>query len=324
MTAEGSPTDAATSGDDPGRPGEADATTSDPPAVERTVAGVRRAVVELRGRGEVALVPTMGALHEGHLSLLDRAREEADAVVVSVFVNPTQFGPDEDYDEYPRDLAGDRRKAAERGADLLFAPSVSEMYPREQTIWVEPGPLAERLCGAHRPGHFRGVLTVVLKLFHVVEPDVAVFGRKDFQQAVLIRRMTEELNLPVRIEAAPVVREPDGLALSSRNQYLSERGREAAASLSGALRRVRKLFGDGVREPGALRAAALAVLREAGAEPEYVEVVDPGGLEPVEKARADAVCAIAAHVEGTRLIDNAPLAGPTSLRAARDAPDAPG
>lgn len=283
------------------------------PRVERTADGLREAVEELRDRGAVGFVPTMGALHEGHLSLLDRAGEVADAVVVSVFVNPTQFGPDEDYDAYPRDLEGDRRKAGERGADLLFAPAVREMYPREQTIWVEPGPLSDRLCGAHRPGHFRGVLTVVLKLFHVVAPDVAVFGRKDFQQAVLIRRMTEELNLPVRVVAAPVVREPDGLAMSSRNQYLSDRGREAAASLSSALRRARELFGQGVRDPGALRAAALEELREAGVEPEYVEVVDREGLEPVQEADGDDVCALAARVEATRLIDNAPLAGPSSL-----------
>ena len=283
------------------------------PPVERTVAGLRDGMDRLRERGTVGFVPTMGALHEGHLSLLDRAREEADTVVVSIFVNPTQFGPDEDYEEYPRDLEGDRRRAAKRGADLVFAPTVSEMYPREQTIWVDPGPLADRLCGAHRPGHFRGVLTVVLKLLHAVRPDLAVFGRKDFQQAVLIRRMTQELNLPVRIVSAPVVREPDGLAMSSRNRYLSEAGREAATSLSAALRRVRDLFGEGVREPGALRAAALSVLREAGAEPEYVEIVDREDLGAVEEAHGDAVCALAAHVEETRLIDNAPLAGASSL-----------
>lgn len=311
MRGESAPADAAEGSAPSGDPEAADAAGLSP--LERTVAGLRTAVRNLRRRGPVGFVPTMGALHEGHLSLVDRAREEADAVVVSVFVNPTQFGPDEDYDEYPRDLEGDRRSAGERGADLVFAPSVREMYPREPSIWVDPGPLADRLCGARRPGHFRGVLTVVLKLLHVVEPDVAVFGRKDFQQSVLIRRMTEEMNLPVRIEVAPIVREEDGLAMSSRNRYLSDRGREAAASLPEALRRARKLFGDGVRNPGALRAAALSVLREAGAEAEYVEIVDPTGLRPVEEARGDAVCALAAHVEGTRLIDNAPLAGPTTL-----------
>ena len=283
------------------------------PRLERTVEGVRGAVDELRENGSVGFVPTMGALHEGHLSLLDRAVGLADAVVVSVFVNPTQFGPGEDYDEYPRDLEGDLEKAGRRGADLLFAPPASEMYPREQTIWVEPGPLADRLCGARRPGHFRGVLTVVLKLLHVVEPDLAVFGRKDFQQAVLIRRMVRELNLDVEIEAAPIVREEDGLALSSRNQYLSDGQRGAARSLSEALRRVRARFAEGVDDPDRLRAEARGLMEEAGAEPEYVEIVGPRELDPVEQARPDAVCAIAAHVGETRLIDNAPLAGPCSL-----------
>ncbi len=292
---------------------EPDAAGPDRPGLERTVDGVRGAVDELRARGTVGFVPTMGALHEGHLSLLDRAVEAADSVVVSVFVNPTQFGPDEDYDEYPRDLEGDLEKAGRRGADLLFAPPASEMYPREQTVWVEPGPLADRLCGASRPGHFRGVLTVVLKLFHVIGPDVAVFGRKDFQQAVLIRRMVEELNLDVAIETAPVVREEDGLALSSRNQYLSDDQRPAARSLSEALRTVRERFDAGEEDPARLAEEARELMEGAGAEVEYVEIVEPEGLEPVEQAGPDAVCAIAAHVGETRLIDNAPLAGPCSL-----------
>jgi pantoate--beta-alanine ligase len=251
----------------------------------------------------------MGALHEGHLSLVDRADAVADAVVVSVFVNPTQFGPDEDYEEYPRDLDGDMEKAESRGADLVFAPPASEMYPREQTVWVEPGPLADRLCGRHRPGHFRGVLTVVLKLLNVVQPDVAVFGRKDFQQSVLIRRMVEELNLPVEIETTPVVREEDGLAMSSRNEYLSGPERESAASLSRALRLVREAFSDGERDPARLVDVARRTLEEAGAEVEYVEIVDPEDLSRVERAGPRSVCAIAAHVGETRLIDNAPLGG---------------
>lgn len=284
------------------------------PRLERSVAGVRGAVEDLRGGDRrIAFVPTMGALHEGHLSLVDRAREVADAVVLSVFVNPTQFGPDEDFDAYPRDLEGDRRAAGERGVDLVFAPPSSEMYPVEQTIWVEPGPLAERLCGRHRPGHFRGVLTVVLKLLEVIRPDVAVFGRKDFQQAVLVRRMVREFHLPVEIEAAPVVREADGLALSSRNAYLSDSEREAALSLSRALRAVRSAYREGERDSEALRRRAWSLIEEAGAEPEYVELVDPGDLKRVELAVDDAVCAIAAYAGETRLIDNAPLAGPCSL-----------
>lgn len=276
----------------------------------RTVEECRRRVARMRGSGaRVALVPTMGALHEGHLSLVDRADALADAVVVSVFVNPTQFGPDEDYEEYPRDLDGDMEKAEHRGADLVFAPPASEMYPREQTVWVEPGPLADRLCGRHRPGHFRGVLTVVLKLLNVVQPDVAVFGRKDFQQSVLIRRMVEELNLPVEIETAPVVREEDGLAMSSRNEYLSGPERETAASLSRALRLVREAFSDGERDPARLVDVVRRTLEKAGAEVEYVEIVDPEDLSRVERAGPRSVCAIAAHVGDTRLIDNTPLGG---------------
>lgn len=276
--------------------------------VVREVEACRRAVRRLRRNGaRVALVPTMGALHEGHLSLVDRADAVAGAVVVSVFVNPTQFGPEEDYEEYPRDLEGDRGKAGARGGDLIFAPTASEMYPREQTIWVEPGRVAERLCGVSRPGHFRGVLTVVLKLLNVVQPDVAVFGRKDFQQSVLIRRMVEELNLPVEIETAPVVREEDGLAMSSRNEYLSGPERETATSLSRALRLVRRAFADGERDPGRLVDVARRTMEEAGAEVEYVELVDPEDLSRVERATPRAVCAVAAHVGDTRLIDNAPL-----------------
>lgn len=289
--------------------------SAETPRLERTVEGVRGAVDAIRelGAGPVAFVPTMGALHEGHLSLLGRAREAGGSVVLSIFVNPTQFGPDEDYDAYPRDLEADLERAGERGADLVFAPPASEMYPTVQTIWVDPGPLAERLCGRHRPGHFRGVLTVVLKLLHVVRPDLAVFGRKDFQQLVLIRRMCEELNLPVEVVAGPVVREEDGLAMSSRNEYLADDQREAALSLSGALSRVREAFGDGEEDPEALEELARRVMEEAGAEVDYARVVDPDGLEPVDRATGREVCAVAAHVGETRLIDNARLSGPTSL-----------
>lgn len=295
--------------------GSGDAGTDDAPGgirLARTVEEVREEVTKLRERGRVGFVPTMGALHEGHLSLVDVAGERADSVVVSVFVNPTQFGPDEDYEEYPRDLEGDLSKAEARGADVLFAPPASEMYPREQTIWVEPGPLADRLCGLSRPGHFRGVLTVVLKLFNVVQPDVAVFGRKDFQQAVLVRRMVEELNLPVKVVTAPVVREEDGLAMSSRNEYLSDDEREAALSLSRALRQVRRAFAEGERNPRRLASLARGVMEEAGADVEYVELVEPEGLSRVERVTADTVCAVAAQVGETRLIDNAPLGGEES------------
>lgn len=290
--------------------------TEDEPGSDlvRTIAELRTELEDDRRAGRtVGFVPTMGYLHEGHLSLVDRARREADVVVVSIFVNPAQFGPDEDYDAYPRDLDRDLEAAADRGVDVVFAPEVAEMYPRPQTVWVEPGPLADRLCGASRPGHFRGVLTVVLKLFHAVEPDLAVFGRKDFQQLVLVRRMTEELNLAIRILGGPVVREPDGLAMSSRNAYLSNEERRRSLSLSRGLRRARRSFGKGERDPACLEKVAREPLEEADARIDYVEVVDPSTLERPEEARADSVCAVAVHVGDTRLIDNARLGGASSL-----------
>jgi len=255
----------------------------------------------------------MGFLHEGHLGLIDRARAEADAVAISIFVNPTQFGPGEDYEAYPRDLDRDLELAGGRGVDLVFAPGPEDMYPREPSIRVEPGPPGNRLCGLERPGHFSGVLTVVLKLFHILEPDVAVFGRKDFQQSVLVRRMAEELNLPIEVVAAPIVRAPDGLALSSRNTYLSEEERERALSLSRALRRVRERFAEGEREAGTLADLARQAMREAGVEPAYVEIVEPEELERVDRAAPETVCAVAARVGSTRLIDNTTLGGPSSL-----------
>lgn len=284
------------------------------PALVRTIAELRAELGGDRRAGRtVGFVPTMGYLHEGHLSLVDLARREADVVVVSIFVNPAQFGPDEDYDAYPRDLDRDLEAAADRGVDVVFTPEVEEMYPRPQTVWVEPGPLADRLCGASRPGHFRGVLTVVLKLFHAVEPDLAVFGRKDFQQLVLVHRMTEELNLAIRILGGPVVREPDGLAMSSRNAYLSDEERRRSLSLSRGLQRARRSFGEGERDPTRLEKVAREPLEEADARIDYVEVVDPSTLEQPEEARADSVCAVAAHVGDTRLIDNARLGGASSL-----------
>lgn len=289
----------------------------------RTVARLREVRAEARERGQVvALVPTMGYLHEGHLGLVDRAKEEADLVVLSVFVNPVQFGPEEDYQEYPRDLDRDLVLASDRGVDVVFAPPEEEMYPVPQTIWVEPGELAERLCGAGRPGHFRGVLTVVMKLFAIVEPEVAVFGQKDFQQSVLVRRMTEELRLPVRVEVGPTVRAEDGLALSSRNAYLDEAERLAASAVPEALRHVRKAFHAGMDDAETLAAVARRFLEEGGVRMEYVEIVDPEELTAVVRATPDAVCAIAGRVGETRLIDNAALGGASELdRMPAGAPD---
>lgn len=280
-----------------------------------TVAELRREVAAARERAGsvavggddvVALVPTMGALHDGHLSLVERARELAELVVMSVFVNPTQFGPAEDYEAYPRDLARDAELAERRGVDVLYAPSTEEVYPGGAPgITVLPGPLADRLCGLSRPGHFEGVLTVVAKLFGMAQPDVAVFGQKDYQQVTLIRRMVLELNFPVRIEMSPILREEDGVALSSRNVYLSERERGQARSLSEGLFAARRAFHEeGVRNADRLKARVRGTMRDAAVEPEYIELVDPDTLDPLEEARADTLLAVAARVGETRLIDN--------------------
>jgi pantoate--beta-alanine ligase len=274
-----------------------------------TVGEVRGAVRQVHAAGgTVALVPTMGYLHEGHLSLVDRARELADWVAMSIFVNPLQFGPREDLARYPRDLERDLEMARSRGVDLVFAPEVDEMYPLgEPQVSVVPGALAERMEGAIRPGHFRGVLTVVAKLFGIFHPDVAVFGQKDFQQAALIRRMAMDLDQGVRVEVAPIVREPDGLAMSSRNVYLSPEERERALALSRGLERSRALFAAGERDAEALRASLWSALSVPGVEPGYAEVVDALTLEPVAQAARGAVLLVAARVGRTRLIDNAVL-----------------
>ncbi len=264
-------------------------------------------LAEARGAGQrIALVPTMGALHDGHLSLVDRAREDADVVVVSVFVNPLQFGEGEDLDVYPRELERDARLAEAHGADLLFAPTPEQMYPEgSPQVSVDPGPLANRLCGVHRPGHFRGVLTVVCKLFNIVGPDVAVFGRKDFQQSVLIRRMVADLNLDLDVRVAPIVREPDGTALSSRNRYLSAAQRTDASGISLGLRAAAARFAEGERAAARLRAAYHAVVgKRAHLAPQYDEVVDPDSLASLDEAVPGSVLAVAAYCGETRLIDN--------------------
>jgi len=278
--------------------------------VVSTIAGVRAAVAAVKAAGgTVGFVPTMGYLHEGHLKLVDRARESAGWVMMSIFVNPLQFGPSEDLSRYPRDLERDLSLAKSRGVDLVFAPSVEEMYPHgEPRVSVVPDEeIAGRLCGASRPGHFRGVLTVVAKLFGIARPDVAVFGQKDWQQAALIRRMVDDLEMPVRVDVAPIVREADGLAMSSRNVYLSEDERERALALSRSLRRARELFEAGESDAAVLKAALLGGMTVPGVEPEYAEVVDPRTLEAVVRAVPGVVCAVAARVGRTRLIDNAVL-----------------
>jgi len=258
-----------------------------------------------RGR-RIALVPTMGFLHEGHLRLVDRARERADRVVLSSFVNPLQFGPREDFDRYPRDPARDRRLATERGVDCLFAPATEAIYPGEPVVRIAPGPMADVLEGAARPGHFQGVLTVVVKLLHVVAPDVAVFGRKDFQQVTLVRRMVEDLSFGIDIDIAPTVRELDGLALSSRNGYLSTDERRAALALARALRAVEQGWRGGEADARALERRGMDVLRAPGVVPEYLVLVGED-LRPVARADAHTVVVVAATVGKTRLIDNVVL-----------------
>jgi pantoate--beta-alanine ligase len=257
----------------------------------------------------IGFVPTMGYLHEGHLALVDEARRLTDAVVLSIFVNPLQFGPAEDLARYPRDLPRDRALASARGVNLIFTPPVDAMYPPGSEVRVLPGSIAARWEGAARPGHFTGVLTVVAKLFHLVQPDVACFGQKDVQQLTLVRQMVRDLDWPVEIVAVATVRERDGLALSSRNAYLAPEDRRKAVSLSRALRGAHEAWQGGETRARVLEARMREWLGgEAGVAVEYIALVDPQTLAPVETAKGDTVVAIAARVGGTRLIDNIILA----------------
>lgn len=271
-----------------------------------SIADLRRWVRDERAGGRrIALVPTMGFLHEGHLRLVDEARRHADRVIMSIFVNPLQFGPAEDLDRYPRDLPRDRALARARGTDALFVPTEAVMYPPGSEIRVVPGETADRWEGAARPGHFEGVLTVVAKLFHLVEPDVACFGRKDIQQATLVRQMVRDLDWRLEIVVVPTVREPDGLALSSRNAYLDAGQRKRAVVLSAALRATHDAFRSGERDAATLLRTLRRVLAtEPTAEVEYVAIVEPVTLAPVETVDADTVVALAVRLGRTRLIDN--------------------
>jgi pantoate--beta-alanine ligase len=273
-----------------------------------------RTVAELRATrrdgATVALVPTMGYLHEGHLALIRAARRQADQVVVSLFVNPAQFNDPADLDNYPRDEQRDAGLASDAGADLLFAPAPDEVYPPGFATQVRVGgPLTESLEGAHRGAeHFHGVTTVVTKLLNMVGPDVAYFGQKDAQQALVIRRLATDLDLPTRIEVVPTVREPDGLALSSRNVRLSAPDRERALALSAALRAAEAALAGGSRDATELTAAARAAMEPFDVEPEYLALVDPADLQPVRAVDQDALLAVAARVGPVRLIDNTILA----------------
>jgi pantoate--beta-alanine ligase len=279
--------------------------------VARTREELARALDELRRKGEVALVPTMGYLHDGHLSLVDLAREDASGVVVSIFVNPLQFGPGEDFGRYPREESRDLALLEARGVDLAFVPAVEDVYPGgEPVVTVHSGAIGRRLCGAFRPGHFDGVLTVVAKLFGLLRPDAAVFGRKDYQQSVLIRRMVHDLEMgPLRIRVGVTLREPDGLAMSSRNAYLSAEERSQAVGLFATLDAARESYARGERSSRAILGRMMARLEDfplLGVQ--YVELVDPETLERVEQVDGRTVAALAAFAGRTRLIDNMTLA----------------
>ncbi|HJV37486.1 MAG TPA: pantoate--beta-alanine ligase [Geothrix sp.] len=281
--------------------------------VVRSIADLRALLRPLRDEGKrIGFVPTMGFLHEGHGALIRQSAARCDATVVSIFVNPTQFGPGEDLASYPRDLERDQNLCLETGATVLFMPEVSEIYPTGFQTHVEPGHLADTLCGRYRPGHFRGVATVVAKLFNIVQPDLAFFGQKDFQQTAVIRRMARDLNLTVDVVVVPTVREADGLALSSRNTYLDEDGRKRALTLSQGLLAAKAAFEEGEREPAKLLALARSLMTGADSI-QYLELVDAQTLEPLQAPvdRSSALC-VAAYVGSTRLIDNVLLTPPTN------------
>lgn len=278
--------------------------------VVHTIPELRAAVARARRSGKsVGFVPTMGCLHDGHLSLIRRAKTEAAYVVVSIFVNPTQFGPTEDFSKYPRTMEADRRGCEAAGADLIFAPTTEDFYPAGASTWVEVAGVSDGLCGTHRPGHFRGVATVVAMLFNAVQADLAVFGRKDLQQLAVIRRMVRDLHLPVRIVAHETVRETDGLAMSSRNRYLTPEQRPQAATIAAAMAAAQALARGGMTDAGRLREAALEVLRgQPAIRVQYCEIVDRDTMAAVASTEGKTCAiAIAGHLGTTRLIDNADL-----------------
>lgn len=271
-----------------------------------TVREMREFIAGQRKAGKtIGLTPTMGALHQGHLTLMRTAKAECDIVVASIFVNPTQFGPSEDLESYPRDLAGDAAKAESVGVDAIFHPQPAEMYPTGYATFVNVEGITDKLCGKSRPGHFRGVATVVSKLFNIVEPDIAFFGQKDAQQVAVLKRMVRDLNIPVKIEVVPIVREADGLALSSRNTYLSKEERLAALVLSRSLRLAVQAFENGERNAAVLKSLVQAAIqREQLANIEYVELYSYPDLLDINELTGEAILALAVRFGATRLIDN--------------------
>jgi pantoate--beta-alanine ligase len=274
--------------------------------IAKTVEEMRAAARGTRAAGKsLGLVPTMGALHEGHLSLVRAAKAACDTVVVSIFVNPLQFGPHEDLAKYPRDYEGDCKRLEAEGVDCLFAPSVEEMYPDTPVTYIEVEGLSQRLCGGSRPGHFRGVATVVAKLFHIVEADRAFFGQKDAAQVAVLRRMVRDLNFRVEIVVCPIVRQPDGLAMSSRNAYLNPQERNSALQLYRSLTEVERRFAQGERNPtNLIDAGKHRLAQDPAVRLDYFSIVDPDTLAPVRTMTGKTLVAAAAFVGSTRLIDN--------------------
>jgi pantoate--beta-alanine ligase len=272
----------------------------------KTIEEMRSASRDARREGKrFGFVPTMGALHEGHLSLVRAAKAKSDVVAVSIFVNPLQFGPTEDLAKYPRSFERDRELLEKEAVDIVFAPQPEEMYPKGAVTYVTVEGLSEKLCGRSRPGHFRGVATVVAKLFHIVEPDLAFFGQKDAAQATIIRRMVRDLNLPVEIVVCPIVRESDGLAMSSRNAYLSPQERKTALVANRSLTETKNRFDQGERNAIALIAVGKQIVaQEPAAQLDYFEIVDPVTLDPMQELTSPALVAVSVFIGNTRLIDN--------------------
>jgi pantoate--beta-alanine ligase len=273
--------------------------------VVHTIEDAQRTIQQARQAGKtIGLVPTMGALHAGHGSLIEAAVKECDFVVVTIFVNPTQFGPGEDLEKYPRTLDADIAYCEALNADLIFAPSGDQMYPQEQLTWVEVEKLTEGLCGCKRPGHFKGVTTVCAKLFNIVRPDSAYFGQKDAQQVIVIQRMVQDLNIPLKIQVSPIVREANGLAMSSRNQYLSPDERARAVCLYEALTQCKEKIDAGRRDTADLTAQMKAHIEKNGGRIDYVEIVDVETLEQLNEIEGRVLIALAVYIGKTRLIDN--------------------
>lgn len=275
--------------------------------VAKTITEVRDIVKAARGgREKVGFVPTMGALHAGHVSLIRRSAEDGCFTVVSIFVNPTQFGPGEDFENYPRPLDSDLKICEDNKVDLVFVPAAGELYGKETLTWVNVEKLTAPLCGRFRPGHFRGVATVCAKLFNIVQPDVAYFGQKDAQQAVVIKKMVADLNIPLEITICPTVREPDGLAVSSRNKYLSSQQRKEAALLYQSLEKASRLVQQGLTDAEQIIVEMQKIIEQIGSDKsiEYISIVDAETLESIEKITGRAMVALAAKIGGTRLIDN--------------------